>query len=95
MLTILTGGLVLRFNPSIPLQRESIEFYLNYFNCTNQEEKYLIATLGSSLFSANSLIKNDGHSFSLSDIIKVNNTLLLKVRNSQTKLKLKVKLSEK
>jgi hypothetical protein len=95
VLSILTGGLVLRFDPTIESQRESIKFHLNsYLNSSKLNENYLIATLGTKLFGEKSL-ENDGHSFSLLDIIKTNETILLKVRNSQKRMKLKVKLSKK
>jgi hypothetical protein len=95
-LSILTGGLIFRFNPSLAHHRESIEFYLNYYSNRQEENKFLIATLGSSLFCEDySLSKTDGHAFSLLDIIKVNNSIVLKIRNSQTKMKLNVNLSKK
>lgn len=95
-LSILTGGLILRFDPSLALHRESIEFYLNYHSNKQQDKRFLIATLGSSLFCENnSLSKTDGHAFSLLDIIKVKSLIVLRIRNSQTRMKLKIKLSKK
>jgi len=94
VLNILTGGLVLRFDPTIESQRESIKFHLKSYFGSKLNENYLIATLGTKLFS-DKCLENDGHSFSLIDIIKTNETILLKVRNSQKRMKLKVKLSKK
>jgi hypothetical protein len=76
VLSILTGCLILRFDITIESQRESIKFHLNSYFGSKLNENYLIATLGTKLFGEICL-ENDGHSFSLLDIIKTNETILL------------------
>ena len=95
VLTCLTGGLVLRFNPTLANERDSILYYMNYFSGQKvNENKILIANVGSELFKENDQLridkKCDGHSFAIVDILKTNETIFVKIRNCQTKMKIKI-----
>ena len=102
VLACLTGGLVLRFNPTLTNERESIEYYINHFSSLRNDEKILIATVGSEMLKnnetkeiADQVRKKDGHSFSLIDIIQLDGNIYFKIRNSQLEMKINIKLTNK
>ena len=67
-------------------------YYINqYSRERSNSNQLLIATVGSELHkdtAQQSGKRNDGHSFAISDIIRTSENIFVKVRNSQTKMKI-------
>lgn len=97
VLSTLTSGMVLRFNPINLNHREQIIHYLNTF----KKIDFLLAIIGSELINDSNPVEKlnntntrIGHSFSIIDILKTTSgKYLLKLRNSQNSMKI-LKVSE-